>query len=54
MTSNKYIDIKFSAHDAYAQSRKVGKPNNLISFGSNKPKDHQHGPRSPIPKVTYT
>ena len=43
-TTNKNADIKFSAHDTffgitftrYIQSRKVGKPNNFQSFGSNK------------------
>ena len=42
---NKNVDIKLSAHDAflvtfirYAQNRKIGKPNILKVFGSNKTK----------------
>jgi hypothetical protein len=39
--SNKYIDIKFNAHERFwnnihqvAQDQKIGKPNNLIVLGT--------------------
>jgi len=37
---SKYVNIKFSAHDAF---RNIGRPNNLKVFGSNKPKGQNKG-----------